>query len=107
MSIQINSENFNEEVIESKMPIMVDFFATWCGPCKMLSPIIEQISDEYDGKICVKKVDIDESPDLAQKFEIMSVPMLVFFKDGEVKKRESGFMSKEQLKNIINTTFEL
>ena len=105
MAVEFNSENFNKEVLESKIPVIVDFFATWCGPCKMLGPIIEQLSDEYDDKISIGKVDIDESPDLAQKYEVMSVPTVIFFESGKIKRVENGFMSKEQLNDIINQTF--
>ena len=107
MTMKFNSENFNEEVLESKTPVIVDFFATWCGPCKMLGPIIEQLSDEYDGKISIGKVDIDENSDLAQKYEIMSVPTVIFLQNGEIKCSKSGFMSKEQLDDVIKQTFSL
>ena len=107
MAMEFNSENFGREVLESKIPVIVDFFATWCGPCQMLGPIIEQVSDEYDGKVAVGKVDIDESPELAQKYEVMSVPTIIFFENGEIKRIESGFMPKEEFDNIINQTFSL
>ncbi len=107
MAIEFNSKNFNKEVLESKIPVIVDFFATWCGPCKMLGPVIEQLSDEYDGKIAIGKVDIDENSDLAQKYEVMSVPTIIFFENGEIKRRENGFMSKEQLDDIIKQTFSV
>lgn len=105
MAAEFNSKNFNKEVLESKIPVIVDFFATWCGPCKMFGPIIEQLSDEYDGKISIGKVDIDENPDLAQQYEVMSVPTVIFFDNGKIKRIENGFMSKEQLNDIINQTF--
>ena len=107
MAIEFNSKNFNKEVLESKIPVIVDFFASWCGPCKMLGPIIEQLSDDYDGKILVGKVDIDQNSDLAQKYEVMSVPTVIFFENGETKRVENGFMSKEQLDDIIKQTFSL
>lgn len=107
MVIEFNSKNFSEEVLESKIPVIVDFFASWCGPCKMLGPVIEQLSDEYDGKISIGKVDIDENSDLAQKYEVMSVPTVIFFENGEVKHTANGFMPKEQLDDIIKQTFSL
>ncbi len=97
----INTKEFETEVQKSKQPVIVDFFATWCGPCKMLSPILESIADtEKDVKIL--KVDIDENMDLAQKFGIMSVPTLMLFKDGEEYGREIGLKSKQDLEEIIN-----
>lgn len=97
----INSKEFEVEVKKSKKPVIVDFFATWCGPCKMLSPILESIADtEKDVKIL--KVDIDENMDLAQKFGIMSVPTLMLFKDGEEYGREIGLKSKQDLEDIIS-----
>ena len=97
----INQNEFEKEVEKSQKPVIVDFYATWCGPCKMLSPILEEIAEtEKDVKIL--KVDIDENMDLAQKFGIMSVPTLMLFKDGEEYGREIGFKPKEQLKEIID-----
>lgn len=81
--LQIKSSAFQKEVLESRVPVLVDFSATWCGPCKMMGPVLEQLSAEYDGKAKVFKVDIDESMDLAEKYQIMSVPNMVFFKEGK------------------------
>ena len=79
---QVKSKEFQMEVLESKVPVLVDFSATWCGPCQMMGPVLEQMSAEYEGKAKIVKVDIDESMDLAQKYQIMSVPNMIFFKDG-------------------------
>lgn len=79
---QVKSKEFQMEVLESKVPVLVDFSATWCGPCQMMGPVLEQMSAEYEGKANIVKVDIDESMDLAQKYQIMSVPNMIFFKDG-------------------------
>lgn len=79
---QIKSNEFQMEVLDSKVPVLVDFAATWCGPCQMMGPVLEQLSKEYDGKAKILKVDIDESMDLAQKYQVMSVPNMIFFKDG-------------------------
>ncbi|MDD4843679.1 MAG: thioredoxin [Anaerotignum sp.] len=81
--LQIKSDKFQKEVIDSNVPVLVDFSATWCGPCKMMGPVLEQLSAEYEGKAKVFKVDIDESMDLAEKYQIMSVPNMLFFKDGK------------------------
>ncbi len=82
MMKQIKSHEFQMEVLESKVPVLVDFAASWCGPCKMMGPVLEQLSAEYEGRVKIVKVDIDESMDLAQKYQIMSVPNMVIFKSG-------------------------
>ena len=95
----IRSNEFNE-ILKNEV-VLVDFFANWCGPCKMLSPVIEQVSNEITDVIFVK-VDVDESPDLASMFGIMSIPTLLLFKDGELKNKTMGFMSKSDLIDFIN-----
>jgi len=79
---QIRSNEFQNEVLESNIPVLVDFAASWCGPCRMMGPVLEQLSAEYEGKAKIVKVDIDESMDLAQKYQIMSVPNMIIFKGG-------------------------
>lgn len=81
--VQIKSEQFQKEVLESNVPVLVDFSATWCGPCQMMGPVLEQLSAEYEGKAKVLKVDVDESADLAMKYQVMSVPNMIFFKGGQ------------------------
>jgi thioredoxin 1 len=95
--IIINSENFYDEVVMSKIPVLVDFWATWCGPCKMLAPILEEIANEYDGKIKVAKVNVDDNIQLSNEFGIQSIPTLMLFRNGEVVKTSIGFMQKEQI----------
>lgn len=95
---QFNSQNFEAEVLKSDVPVFVDFYADWCGPCKMMSPVISQLSDEYDGRIKVGKVNVDHDPDLAQKYGIMSIPNMIFFKDGEPVDRVVGAVPKAQMK---------
>jgi thioredoxin 1 len=92
-----NSENAKKLISESDKPVVVDFSAEWCGPCKMLSPILEELAGEYSGKTDIIKVDIDESQDLAQQYGIVSVPTLVFFKNGDEVDRVIGFQSKDVL----------
>ena len=92
-----SDENFEDEVLKSKIPVLVDFFAEWCGPCKMLGPIIEELAKEYDGKWKIGKCDIDKSQEIAQKYGIQSIPTLLFFKDGQIVDRAMGFQSKEAL----------
>ena len=100
--IKITSENFEEEVIKSDIPVLVDFFATWCGPCGALSPIIEEIAEEYAGKVKVGKVDVDEQPALARKFRVMSIPALLFFKNGRIVNTVVGFSDRGKLAGIID-----
>lgn len=94
---QFTADNFNAEVLQSDLPVFVDFYADWCGPCKMMSPVISQLADQYDGKIKVGKINVDQNPDLAQKYGIMSIPNMVFFKNGEPVDRVIGAVPKSQM----------
>lgn len=100
--INLNSSNFNEEIMNTDKLVLIDFFATWCGPCKMLSPIISKIANEYSGSIKVCKVNVDENQDLALKYNVMSIPTLIFLKNGKVVKSSVGFCPKSELNKIIN-----
>ena len=95
--IVITKENFETEVIKSDKPVLLDFWATWCGPCQMLSPIIAEIANDYDGKVKVGKINVDDQPELADKFRINSIPTLVVMKDGQVTDRSIGYQSKEEI----------
>ncbi len=94
-------QNLEEEVRRVAMPVVIDFFATWCGPCKMLSPVLASVEERYDGEVRFVKVDIDEHPDVANRYEVMSVPTLLFFYGGKLVRRESGFMSENEISSII------
>ena len=94
MAIKITDANFEAEVLKSELPVMVDFGATWCGPCKMIAPYMDQLSEEYEGKAKVCKADIDECSGLAAKFRIMNVPTVLFFKNGEVVEKHVGGAQK-------------
>ena len=99
-AISINNENFEDEVLKSEMPVLLDFWAPWCGPCQMLGPIVEAIADENpDIKVC--KINIDENPDLASQFKIMSIPTLVAMKNGEVYKKSVGVQSKSEILEMV------
>lgn len=98
--IKVNSQNFEEEVIKSEKPVLIDFYADWCGPCKMLSPIIDEIAEE-NSEIKVVKVNVDDSQDLAMKYQVMSIPTLVVIKNGEEVNRSVGLIDKSQVVNLI------
>ncbi|MBD74067.1 MAG: thioredoxin [Rickettsiales bacterium] len=99
--LEINNDNFNEEVNENKDTLIIDFWAEWCGPCKLLSPIIEELAKEFEGKIYFAKVNLDNNQDLAMKFSIRSIPTLLLFKKGQLKDTKVGLLSKSDLKDWI------
>lgn len=101
MEVKINESNFKEEVLNSTKPVLVDFWATWCGPCKMLSPVIEEIAAEKSETLKVGKVNVDEEPALATQFGIASIPMLVLFKNGKVVRTSVGYQPKEEILKFI------
>lgn len=94
---EVDDTSFGKEVVQSKSPVMVDFFATWCGPCKFLSPVVEEIAKDYNGKLKVVKVDVDRAGESAMKFGIMSVPTVVLIKDGKEIGRSVGAVPKQSL----------
>ena len=97
----VNTEEFNTLMNEDA--VLVDFFATWCGPCKMLTPVLESVANKLDGKVIIVKVDVDESPDLAQRFGIMSVPTMILFKKGTQAAAFSGYMPEQMLMQNIES----
>lgn len=97
MAEHLTAENFKEKVEDTKGTVLVDFFATWCGPCKMVAPAVEQLSEEYAGKAAVYKLDVDEAQDVAMKYRVMSIPTLIFFKDGQETERIRGAVSRGEL----------
>lgn len=102
MIIQIkNNDEFQEEVLKADKPVIVDFYADWCGPCKMLSPIIDEISNEKTGEIKVCKVNVDENTELAQKYSVQSIPTLISFKNGQIYKKSLGLIPKDEVLKIV------
>ena len=97
MELKLNSGNFEKEVLNSEQPVLIDFYADWCGPCKMMSPIIEEIANELNGKAKVGKINVDQNQDLAMKYGIMSIPTIIIFKEGKETKRFVGVRDKEEL----------
>ena len=95
--VHANESNFQQEVLESDLPVLVDFSAEWCGPCKMVDPIVHELSEEWAGKVKVVKVDADESPGIVMGYGVMGIPTLMFFVNGEVKERVTGFQPKKNL----------
>ncbi|MGI6188227.1 MAG: thioredoxin [Clostridiales bacterium] len=99
--IDLTKDSFDGEVLKSEHPVLVDFWAAWCGPCRMIAPIIDQLADEYEGKLKVGKVNVDEQGQLAAQYGVMSIPTLVFFKNGEEVERVVGVRPKPELDKII------
>ena len=99
--IVITEQNFEEEVLQSELPVLVDFWATWCGPCRMVAPVVAQIAEEQEGLIKVGKVDVDEQPGLAVRFGVMSIPTLMVFKNGEAVNTAVGAMPKSAIEELL------
>ena len=96
-TVEINEENFEEEVLNADVPVVVDFWAPWCGPCKMIAPVLEELAEENEGELKVAKVNVDDNQGLARKYQVSSIPNIVFFDNGEAVDRQVGFTSKEAL----------
>ena len=103
MELKITEQNFEEEVVKSNIPVLVDFYADWCGPCKMMAPVVAELAAEYEGKCKVGKCNVDENMNLAQKYGVMSIPNKIVFKSGEVKANVVGAVSKTDLADKIDS----
>jgi thioredoxin 1 len=105
--IHVSDAEFEEKVLNSSVPVVVDFWAPWCGPCRMIAPVLEQLAGEYDGKLVVAKVNTDENPEWAMRYGVMGIPTLLFVRDHEVQDRQVGVgpapMLKAKVKNLVGT----
>ncbi len=100
--MEIEDGNFDEEVLKSDKPVVVDFWAPWCGPCKAMTPIIEELSAEFAGKVKIAKCNVDDNPVTPGKFEVKAIPTLIFFKDGNVAEQITGMVTKQKIEDAIN-----
>ena len=100
--IKITKQNFEKEVLNSDIPVLIDFWASWCGPCEMLAPVIEEIADDYKGKVKVGKVNVDEEPELAMQFKVVSIPMVVVIENGNVVNTAVGYRPKADIEKMLN-----
>lgn len=102
MALEITDQNFEELVLKSEKPVLVDFWAEWCGPCRMIGPVVEELSHDYEGKAVIGKVNVDENPGVSGQFGIRSIPTILFIKNGEVVDRNVGAAPKAQLAEKLN-----
>ncbi len=102
-TVAVTNETFSDQVLQSRTPVLVDFWADWCGPCKVIGPTLEALADDYKGKVKIAKLNVDDSPDTAGRFGVRSIPTLIMFKDGEAQQTIIGVRSKGQLVELIET----
>ena len=102
MALEVNDNNFEEVVIKSSIPVLVDFWAEWCGPCRMIAPIVEEIGEQFAGKALVVKCDVDSSPNVAAKYSIRNIPTVLFFKEGKVADKQVGAVPKNNFLTKLN-----
>jgi thioredoxin 1 len=105
MTIELNDANFDEVVSKSQLPVVVDFWAEWCGPCRLVGPIVSEMAKEYEGKAVIGKVDVDNNPGISAKYGIRSIPTILFFKDGELVNKQVGAVPKSNLVNKLEELF--
>ena len=102
MEYRFNENNFADEVMKSEIPVLIDFYAEWCGPCRMMAPVVEQFAEEYEGRVKIGKINVDEESDLAARFGVQSIPSFIFIKDGKVVDRVTGAMPRPVLKGYLD-----
>lgn len=105
-TLHFNQENFQDDVLKSDKPVLVDFWATWCGPCRMIAPIVEQLASEYEGRAKVGKLDVDENPDIARQYGVMSIPTLVVIKDGQIAAKVVGAYPKPRIAEMLDNALK-
>ena len=101
-TIDVNEENFESSVLKSDIPVLVDFWAEWCGPCKQIAPILEEISSEYSNKLTVAKIDVDENPEMPSKYQVRGIPTMILFNNGNIVDTKVGMSSKQDLTDWLN-----
>ncbi len=104
--VHVNDDNFEQEVLHADRPVLLDYWAEWCGPCKMIAPIVDEIASEYEGSVKVCKMDIDASPSTPRKYGVRGIPTLMLFKDGDVDSTRVGALSKSQLKAFLDSNVD-
>ena len=102
MALEISDSNFEQEVVKSDLPVVVDFWAPWCGPCRMVGPIIDKLSEEYNGRVKFCKLNVDDNRDMATKYQVMSIPLLLFFKGGEVVDQNLGAAPEKAIRSKVD-----
>ncbi len=103
LTVEVTDDNFEQEVLEADQKVLAEFWAAWCGPCKMVEPVLEELAEEYEDKVKVAKINVDENQNLARKYQVNSIPNLIFFKDGELVDQMVGFAGKEPLESKIKS----
>ena len=102
MAVQVTDSNFEAEILKSELPALIDFWAPWCGPCRAMGPVIDELAAEYEGKVIIAKMNVDENPATPSKYGIRAIPTIILFKDGEVVEQVTGAVSKSSIKDMIS-----
>ncbi len=102
-ALEFTDAEFETDVLQSSEPVLVDFWAPWCGPCRAIAPLIEELAEQYDGKVKIGKVNVDENPEIAQRYDVMNIPTLIVFKNGEIAERFMGLVPKSKLESAISS----